>query len=227
MKKSNGGVLRHTACLSAIALFLIARVPAGAQAWPPPGPLNPVRPPQPVATQVAITATGTVTAAPQVMPMAPRIMPAATNVIVPVKTEGIPNGWEYKAKGYEKAKEIQKLTSADILIVFTRQDPPNEKGLCNWLRSNGFENNKVKKYLKNYIRVEVPLPSSPESAKLAEDFKIMKCPAVYIVQPTGLNQYCKMFTYEMNRPKLMEPEALIEAFRSRSSLWYSTLPTEK
>ncbi|HBA83581.1 MAG TPA: hypothetical protein DCZ95_05750 [Verrucomicrobia bacterium] len=149
-----------------------------------------------------------------------------SNVVTTVATDKIPSSWFYKAKGYEKALELQKETGADIFIVFTRDVPTDQKGLCEWFQQKSLENNKVKKYLKNYLRVEIPLPANPDCQKLAEQFQVGKCPAVFIVQPKGWKQYCKVFSWDNKKPELIEPEALIDSFRTRSSSWYSMQDSE-
>ncbi len=143
----------------------------------------------------------------------------STNAGSTVNASLIPFGWLDKAKGYEQALALQRQSGADIFIYFSSQKD-DERGLCAWFESKGLENNQVKKYLKNYIRVKVPLPSNPDCQKLAEQFEVRRCPAIFIVQPGGLRQFCKVFTWENNRPKLNEPDALIETFRVRSGEWY-------
>ena len=145
-----------------------------------------------------------------------------SNQVIAVKTDEIPSSWFSKAKGYEKALELQKTTGADIFIVFTRDAPSDQKGLCEWFQRSSLENQHVKKYLKNYLRVEVPLPSNPDCQKLAEQFQVGKCPAVFIVQPNGFRQYCKVFSWDKKKPEPIEPEPLIESFKVRSSAWYSS-----
>lgn len=139
----------------------------------------------------------------------------------------IPSSWLQKAKGYEKALELQKQTGADIFVVFTRNASSSERGLYEWFRSKGLENSKVKKYLRDYIRVEVPLPSTPDSQRLAEKFEVRKCPAIFIVQPGGFQSYCNAFDWSGGRPKLYEPEKLIELFRARSSERYQQPAAEQ
>ena len=136
--------------------------------------------------------------------------------------QNIPNSWFAKAKGYEKALALQKETGADLFVVFTRDAPASEKGLCEWFESKGLTASAVRDHLKNYIKVTVPLPSNPESQKMAEDFDVRKCPAVFIVQPNGRRNYCKVFEYPDGRPKLFAPETLVELFRARSSERYQT-----
>lgn len=135
----------------------------------------------------------------------------------PVK---LPMSWLNKAKGYEKALELQKQTGADILIYFSRQAPENEKGLCNWFENATLTSSKLKDYLRDYIKVDVPLPSNPDCQKLAQDFDVRKCPAVFVVQPNGLKNYVKVFDWPGGKPKPYEPEELIEFIRARSSARY-------
>lgn len=144
-------------------------------------------------------------------------MPSGTNV-----QQKIPHSWFMKAKGYEKALALQKETGADIFVIFTRESPASEKGLCQWFDSKGLRAFEVRDYLRDYIKVTVPLPSNPESQEMAEDFDVRKCPAVFIVQPDGKRYYCKVFEYPDGRPELFPPETLVELFRARSSERYQT-----
>ena len=144
-------------------------------------------------------------------------MPSGTNT-----QQKIPNSWFMKAKGYEKALALQKETGADLFVMFTRDSPASEKGLCEWFDSKGLSASAVRDCLKNYIKVTVPLPSNPESQKMAEDFDVRKCPAVFIVQPDGKRCFCKVFEYPDGHPKLFPPETLVELFRARSSERYQT-----
>jgi len=143
------------------------------------------------------------------------------------KPKKIPVKWYQKAKGYQKALTLQKETGADIFIYFTVQAPPNQKGLCTWWERKGARNMKVKKYLRNYIKVQVPLPSNPDSQKLAKQFKVKRCPAVFVVQTNGWQQYIKVFNWDTGKPKLREPEELIELIRARSSDHYALPPEEE
>lgn len=132
----------------------------------------------------------------------------------------IPTKWFLKAKGYEEALELQKKTGADIFIYFTKDSPSNEKGLCKWFENKALSDVKIRRYLRNYIKVHVPLPSNPDSQKLAEQFQVTRAPAVFIVQPGRRPQYCKVFDWSEGRPKLYTADELIEGFRARSSARY-------
>lgn len=139
----------------------------------------------------------------------------------------IPSKWFQKAKGYEEALEIQKQTGADIFIYFTRQAPPSEKGLCGWFEKKALTDIKMRQFLRDYIKVHVPLPSNPETQKLAEQFNVQKTPAVFVVQPNKRPQYCPVFDWSKGRPELLPVEEIIEALRVRSSLKYQVANPEE
>lgn len=132
----------------------------------------------------------------------------------------IPTSWLQKARGYEKALELQKATGADIFIWFSRQAPSSEKGLCQWFENKGLNDQKVRKYLRDYIKVAVPLPANPDCQKLAEAFDVGKCPIVFIVQTNGWRQPCRVFDWSRGKPELFPAEELIELFRARSGERY-------
>lgn len=132
----------------------------------------------------------------------------------------IPSKWFLKAKGYEEALELQKQTGADIFIYFTREAPASDKGLCRWFENKALGDVKMRKFLREYIKVHVPLPSNPDSQRLAEQFQVGKTPAVYIVQPNRRPQLVKVFDWSEGRPKLDPVETIIETCRVRSSLRY-------
>ncbi len=140
--------------------------------------------------------------------------------------EKIPSKWFQKAKGYEEALEIQKQTGADIFIYFTRESPANEKGLCRWFENKALSDVKLRRVLRDYIKVEVPLPSNPDSQRLAEKFRVGKTPAIYIVQTNGFTQTVKVFDWSDGRPKLDPIETIIETIRVRSGPRYQKPATE-
>jgi hypothetical protein len=151
------------------------------------------------------------------MAQPPASLPGASRSPDEVK---VPNSWLAKAKGYEKAVALQKQTGADIFVYFSRSSS-GEGGLCQWFENNGLNQGKVRDYLRGYIKVQVPLPANPDCQKLAETFQVKKCPAVFIVQTNGRQQYCKVFDWATGKPKLLEPDQLIECFRVRSGERYA------
>ncbi len=141
-------------------------------------------------------------------------------------TPDLPNKWFQKAKGYEQALELQQKTGADIFIYFSRQAPSDEKGLCKWFENKALSDIKIRKYLREYIKVQVPLPSNPDCQRLAETFQIGKTPAVYIVQQKRHPQRCPVFDWSDKKPKLLTADEMISVFRVRSSERYQ-LPVEE
>lgn len=136
----------------------------------------------------------------------------------------IPKKWFLKAKGFEQAKELQEKTGADIFLYFSKNAPSNEKGLCRWFESKALGHIKIRKYLRQYIKVHVPLPSNPDSQRLAESLEVKRAPAVFIVQQKRRPQFCKLFEYPDGKPKLVEADEMIDMFRVRSSARYQLAP---
>lgn len=140
--------------------------------------------------------------------------------------EKIPSKWLLKAKGYEEALKLQKQTGADIFIYFTRESPASEKGLCRWFENKALSDVKLRKYLRDYIKVHVPLPSNPDSQRLAEKFKVGKTPAIFVVQTNGFTQTVKVFDWSDGRPKLDPIDTIIQTIRTRSGSRYQ-IPSEE
>lgn len=167
---------------------------------------------------------GTLMCAAQLPETEESVPPAAESSPATLRNmDKLPMGWLKNAKGYEKALELQKETDADIFIYFKRGAPPNEKGLCNWFEKDLLNHAKVRKWLKNYIRVEVLLPSNPDTQRLGEKFNVNKTPTLIICRPQGLPQRVKAFEYPDNRPKPVEHETFIEWMKIRSSAPYQTM----
>ncbi|MBU0678581.1 MAG: hypothetical protein KJ626_10735 [Verrucomicrobia bacterium] len=125
--------------------------------------------------------------------------------------------WYKKAKGYEEAVEIQKDTGLDMLVYFSRQ-AENEKGLCAWWEKTGMKSTEMKRFLDTVIKVEMPLPANPETQRIADQFKVGKTPAVYLVHPDGFKRKCPVFEWDIDkRPKLLEPKPMLELFVRASS----------
>ncbi len=132
-------------------------------------------------------------------------------------TVKIPTKWFNGAKGYEKALEAQKQTQADIFIYFVRPNTPNEKGLCTWYENKGIKSQPVRRLLRGYVKVRVPLPANPRNQDLAKKFKVRKTPAVFVIHPDGWRNRCKTFNWDEKPLKLFEPDDLAENIRLNSS----------
>jgi hypothetical protein len=130
------------------------------------------------------------------------------------------NKWFNGLKGYNEALEIQKQTGADIFVYFARYYPNDEEGLCKWWEKKGLTAKPIDAYLEDYVKVKILFPLNKKDEEAVKDFKVRKCPAVFIVQTNGFKNYCKVFQWPGGKPELIEPEPLIEVFRARSGPRY-------
>ena len=136
------------------------------------------------------------------------------------------NKWFNGLKGYNEALEIQKQTGADLFVYFARYYPSSEEGLCKWWEKRGLRAPEVDKYLDDYIKVKFQYPLNKKEEEATADFKVRKCPAVFIVHTNGFKSYCKVFEWTNKEPELRKPEELIEIFRARSGLKYAETEAE-
>lgn len=134
-----------------------------------------------------------------------------------------PKKWFHGAEGYKKALDYQKETGADIFVYFARPNTPNEKGLCAWFEKRGLQTINLRQLLREYIKVRIDLPGNPDNQELARSFKVRKTPAVFIVHPDGWRSRCSIFSWENRRPRLYEPDELVEFILRNSSSNYIEL----
>ncbi len=148
--------------------------------------------------------------------------PAAGPVLPPgqAEAEKIPSKWFDRAKEFPEVLEIQKQTGADIFIFFARLVPCEQKGLCKWFEGKSLKTGPTNRLLKEYIKVQITLPSNEEDEALAAKYRVQSCPTLIIVQPDGHSSYCKPFEYPAGKPELKDPEVLVEEIRSKSSARY-------
>jgi uncharacterized protein YodC (DUF2158 family) len=141
----------------------------------------------------------------------------------------IPTKWFKGAKGYEKALKLQEETQADIFLFFTKPNASDskEKGRCKWFNDKGIKSLPVRKMLREYIRVRVPLPANPRNQDLAKKFKINKTPVVYIVHPDGWHNRCNLFHWDSDRLEIFTPEELVTEFTAKSSAKYQPAEEEE
>lgn len=124
--------------------------------------------------------------------------------------------WFQNGKGYAEALEIQKKTGADLFIYFARYSPSDQKGLCNWFEQRLLQNPTVEKSLREYVKVKFTFPLSKGDNAIAEKFGVNKCPALYVVQPSGMYQRVTPFNWTNKQPKPVEPDNLVEQIRAKS-----------
>lgn len=121
--------------------------------------------------------------------------------------------WFKDRRGYEEAVALQKQTGAPMLIYFANTSEPNERGLCSWWEKRGIEDGKVKKVIRDFIKVRIELPFSRRDEDLFASFRVRKTPAVFVKKISDpFPMYRAVFNWENNRPKLKEPEELAEIF---------------
>jgi len=132
----------------------------------------------------------------------------------------VPGKWFKDAKGYEEALALQKQIGADIILYFTRLVPDDEKGLCRWWEGKGMKTSPVNRALKDFIKVQVTLPSKEADEELARSFRIGKTPVLVVVHPDGWKSYIKPFDWPAGRPDLKDPNeiaSLIEASSTKKA----------
>ncbi len=132
----------------------------------------------------------------------------------------IPNRFLDRARGYEQALALQQATGADIFLYVKHNSPPGARGLCNWWENRGMKAGNIQRMLRDYIKVQLTLPSDRETREIAEQFRLWEGPTVVIIQAGGLRRSINVFDWPGGRPELKSPEALEELIRENSSARY-------
>lgn len=132
----------------------------------------------------------------------------------------IPNRFLDRARGYQQALELQKATGADIFLYVKHNSPPGARGLCNWWENRGMKAGNIQRLLRDYIKVELTLPSDHETRAIAETFRLWEGPTVVIIQAGGLRRSINVFDWPGGRPEIKSPEALEALIRENSSEKY-------
>ena len=130
------------------------------------------------------------------------------------------NKWFNDLKGYQEALELQKQTGADIFLYFARYFPDDEKGLCRWFETHGLGQPAVAKLLRDYLKVKLTYPLGKDAEAAMADFKVTKCPAIYIIKTDGHHDRCMVFEWPGGKPQILDPNKLVELFRSKSDARY-------
>ncbi len=142
----------------------------------------------------------------------PPVFPGAA-----AKPARIPSSWFTGHKEYAKAVELQKTTGADILLMFYRMAPTDEKGLWRWLETKGLSQQKVAKKLDDYIKVKILLDNSDEVAALATKFYVKKSPRLFVIHPDGQWQDVKPFDWPGGKPEIASADELLARLVQASS----------
>jgi hypothetical protein len=136
------------------------------------------------------------------------------------ETPSIPNRFLTRSRGYEQALELQKATGADIFLYIKHNSPPSARGLCNWWENRGMKAGNIQRLLRDYIKVELPLPSDRETREIADQFRLWEGPTVVVIQAGGLRRSISVFDWPGGRPELKSPDELEKLIRENSSARY-------
>jgi hypothetical protein len=136
----------------------------------------------------------------------------------------IPNRFLTRSRGYEEALELQRQTGADIFLYISHQTPSSARGLCTWWVNRGMRAGNVQRWLRHYIKVELPLPSDAETRAIAERFNLWEGPTVAVIHPNRFSRTIRVFDRAPGgRMQLKSSEEIIQAIRDASSPQYREL----
>lgn len=80
----------------------------------------------------------------------------------------------------------------------------------------------MNKYLRDYLKVQIRFPLGKKDQETLARFDVTKGPTILILKTDGKHNYCKVFDWATKQPKLLEPNELVELFRSKSSAKYQS-----
>jgi hypothetical protein len=160
-----------------------------------------------------------------VHPLLPPLRKPSTAITAPSPSR-IPGTWLDKDRGYEEALEIQRAVGVDLFVYFSRDDSDNEKGLCRWFEKKSLEDPVVQRLLRQYIKVRIPLGSKKACDEIGRSFEVRRCPAIFVVQPNGRRQPCRVFNWPDGKPEPVPPADLVELIRARSSAPSAAAPAD-
>lgn len=139
-------------------------------------------------------------------------------------TPRIPNRFFTRARGFEQALELQKQTGADIFLYISQAQPSSARGLCTWWENRGMRAGNVQRWLRHYIKVELPLPSDAATREIAERFHLWEGPTIVVLHPNGRHNSIRVFERpDGGRMQLRSPDEIIELIRGASSPQYQEL----
>lgn len=135
----------------------------------------------------------------------------------------VPAGWLKGPgpSGYEKAVELQKQSGLDMLVLFYREDPDDEKGLLRWFEKKGMSDVHVVKAMRGYVKVRIDASQhDPRTRDLAQEYKVGKTPWLAVRQPNGFTRRVGVFEWPNGKPDLVEPNELVKRLTAASSPSY-------
>lgn len=123
-------------------------------------------------------------------------------------------------KGFERAMELQQETGADIFLYIGKKSPPNERGLTSWFETRGLKAGEVQRYLRDYIKVQIILPSDARTQEIADRYGTRTGPAVHIIHTNRFSRSVAVFNWPDGKPELKTPDELVELIRANSGPRY-------
>ena len=123
--------------------------------------------------------------------------------------------------GNEKALELQEETGLDMLVLFYRNTPSNEKGLLRWFEKKGMNHSGVIKQMRKYVKVRIDANRHDKRTRaLLEEYKVGKTPKLVIRRPNGWTKRVQVFDWPGGKPQLADHREIIKRLKEASSPSY-------
>ena len=139
------------------------------------------------------------------------------------KKKRVPAGWLRGSGpgGYEKALKLQEETGLDMLVLFYRNKPSNEKGLLRWFEKKGMNHSGVIKQMRKYVKVRLDASRNDKRTRaLIKEYHVGKTPRLVIRQSNGWTRRVRVFDWPGGKPKLADHQEIIKRLKEGSSPSY-------
>lgn len=138
----------------------------------------------------------------------------------PVK---VPAGWLRGSgpSGHEKALELQAASGLDMLVLFYREEPKDEKGLLRWFEKKAMNEAHVLKQMRGYIKVRIDATQHDRRTReLLDEYHVGKTPRLVVRRPDGFTTRVDVFEWPGGKPELVKPLDLVDNLKAASSPSY-------
>jgi hypothetical protein len=135
----------------------------------------------------------------------------------------VPAGWLRGSgpSGHEKALELQEASGLDMLVLFYREDPKDEKGLLRWFEKKALNEAHVLKQMRGYIKVRIDATQNDRRTRaLVDDYHVGKTPRLVVRRPDGFTARVDVFEWPGGKPELVKPLDLVDSLKEASSPSY-------
>ncbi len=130
-----------------------------------------------------------------------------------------PGSWLDGLDGYQEAKAIQEATGRDLVVYFSNNAKPDEKGLCHWFEKKGLTHD-VEDFLEAYILVRIRMPLGSKEEEVLGGFRVTSAPSLFVVRTNGWNKRVSPFDWPGGKPEPKKAEKLIGELRAASGPRY-------